>query len=43
MSFPHPLLDDASELASFQGWTEEVYVDFLRLQRGELTEAEFND
>ena len=43
MSFPHPLLDDATELASFQGWTEEVYVDFLRLQRGELSEAEFND
>lgn len=43
MSFPHPLLDDPSELASFQGWTEEVYADFLRLQRGELSEAEFND
>ena len=43
MSFPRPLLDDATELASFQGWTEEVYVDFLRLQRGELSEAEFND
>ena len=43
MSFPHPLLDDASTLASFQGWTEEVYADFLRLQSGELSEAEFNE
>ena len=43
MSFPHPLLDDASTLASFQGWTEEVYADFLLLQSGELSEAEFNE
>ena len=43
MTFPHPLMDDTKTLASFKGWSEEVYVDFLRLQKGEMSEAEFND
>lgn len=42
MSFPYRLLDDPETLASFEGWSKEVYEDFLKLQRGELTEAEFN-
>jgi adenylate cyclase len=43
MTFPHPLLEDAKTLASFEGWSEEVYQDFLRLQHGEMKEAEFGD
>lgn len=41
MTFPHPLLDDVETLASYQGWTREVYQDFFRLRQGEMTEAEF--
>jgi len=37
------LLEDAKALASFKGWSEEVYLDFLKLQRGEMTEAELGD
>ena len=43
MEYTHRLLDDVKMLASFNGWSEEVYRDFFRLQRGEMTEAEFND
>lgn len=43
MTFPHPLLDDAAVLAGFKGWTEEVYQDFIRLQRGEMSQQEFRD
>lgn len=43
MKFPHDLLDDVGQLASFAGWSEEVYKDFFRLQRGEMTDAEFNE
>lgn len=43
MNFPHPVLEDAKTLAGFEGWSEDVYVDFLKLQRGEMSEAEFND
>lgn len=43
MSFPHDLLDDAARLACYEGWTENVYLDFLGLQRGELSPAEFSD
>ena len=43
MTFPHRLLEDARTLASFEGWSEEVYQDFLKLQRGEMVEAEFGD
>ena len=43
MSFRHRLLDDAEMLASFQGWTEEVYRDFFDLQRGAMSDEEFNE
>ena len=43
MSFPHRLVDDADALARFKGWSEDVYIDFLRVQRGDMSEAEFND
>ena len=43
MSFQHRLLDDAEMLASFQGWTEEVYRDFFDLQRGAMTDEQFNE
>lgn len=43
MTFPHDLLEDVEILASFRGWTSEVYADFFRLQRGEMTETEFGE
>lgn len=43
MTFPHRLLEDALALAQFNGWSEDVYADFLKLQRGGMTEAEFRD
>lgn len=39
--YPHALLDDPDELASFKGWSKEVYQDFLSLQIGDLSENEF--
>lgn len=39
--FPFRILEDAQELASFQGWHQEVYEDFLAVQRGRLSEANF--
>jgi adenylate cyclase len=39
--YPHSLLDDPDELASYKGWSREVYQDFLSLQRGDLSENEF--
>lgn len=43
MTFPHDLLEDPVALAGFDGWSEEVYRDFLALQRGEMSESEFED
>ncbi|MGD8978060.1 MAG: hypothetical protein PVG91_10685 [Gammaproteobacteria bacterium] len=43
MTYPHDLLEDAAILASFEGWSEDVYRDFLRVRRGEMSEAEFSD
>ena len=43
MTYPHELLDDVSELASFQGWSEDVYRDFFRLKNGEMTNEEFGE
>lgn len=43
MTYPHRLLEDEKMLASFEGWSEEVYRDFFRLQRGEMSHAEFQD
>lgn len=43
MSFPYELLDDPARLAGYQGWGEEVYRDFLRLQRGVMSPEEFGE
>jgi len=43
MSVQHPLLDDPRALAGFKGWSEDVYEDFFRLQRGEIGESEFRE
>jgi class 3 adenylate cyclase len=39
--YPHELLEDALELASFQGWSEDVYRDFLALRKGKSSAEEF--
>ena len=41
MKYPHRLLGDVDTLASFKGWSKEVYRDFFRLQGGEIDESEF--
>lgn len=41
MTYPHRLLDDIEALASYKGWSRDVYEDFFRLRRGEITETEF--
>lgn len=41
MTYPHQLLDDVKTLASFEGWSEEVYLDFFKMQRGDMTAADF--
>lgn len=43
MTYPHELLDDITQLASFQGWSEDVYRDFFRLKSGEMTNEEFRE
>lgn len=43
MTYPHRLLEDVDTLASFKGWSKEVYEDFFRLQRGDITETEFRE
>ncbi|MGI9249511.1 MAG: hypothetical protein ACR2QI_10870, partial [Woeseiaceae bacterium] len=43
MTYPHRLLEEEETLASFKGWSEEVYRDFFRLQRGEMSHEEFSD
>jgi class 3 adenylate cyclase len=40
--FPHVLLDDPKALSEYDGWTEEVYADFLALQRGRVTVEDFD-
>ncbi len=40
--FPHDLQDDPKALARYHGWTEEVYRDFLALQRETLSKSEFD-
>jgi len=39
--YAHELLEDALELSSFQGWSEDVYRDFLALRRGQMSADEF--
>jgi class 3 adenylate cyclase len=39
--FPYELLEDIQELATYRGWSEDVYRDFLALQKGTLSPEEF--
>jgi len=41
-SIPFNLLEDPVELASYQGWTEDVYRDLLAVSRDEMSLAEFD-
>jgi adenylate cyclase len=41
VKFPHRMLEDADALASFKGWSKDVYEDFFRFRRGEMSESEF--
>lgn len=41
--FPYELLEDAEELSGYLGWSEDVYRDFLAMQREEMSADEFND
>lgn len=43
MTYPHKLLEDVETLASFRGWSKEVYEDFFRLKRGEISESELRE
>lgn len=43
MTYPYRLLDDAAALASFKGWSREVYEDFFRLRAGKMSEVAFRD
>ena len=40
--FPHPLIEDTSELSAYRGWSEEVYSDFLAFQQGALSSEAFH-
>lgn len=40
-TFPYPLLEDARALASYRGWSEDVYRDLLAVRAGELSEQAF--
>lgn len=40
--FPHEMLNDALELSSYRGWTEDVYRDLLALRDGRLKADEFD-
>ncbi len=43
MTYPHRLLEDIDTLASFGGWSRDVYADFFRLRKGDLSEDEFRE
>lgn len=43
MIYPYRLLDDTTALASFKGWSREVYEDFFRLRAGDISERAFRD
>jgi class 3 adenylate cyclase len=40
---PFDLLDTPAELARFQGWSEEVYVDLLAVQQGRMSPTQFDE
>lgn len=42
-NYPHVILEDVDELASFLGWDRHVYEDFFAIQRGQLSEDAFWD
>ena len=41
-AYPFPLLDQPTELARHNGWTEEVYSDLLAFQAGRMSRAELD-
>jgi hypothetical protein len=41
--FPYQLLDDATDLSQYRGWSEDVYRDFLDIRRGNMTAEAFRD
>jgi hypothetical protein len=41
-SLPFELLDDPKELASYEGWSENVYADLLAVQEGRLSHQAFD-
>ena len=43
MTYQHRLLDDVETLASFKGWSKEVYEDFFKLREGHLDEKAFRE
>ena len=43
MTYPYRLLDDIDTLASFEGWSREVYQDFFRLRDGRIGEDDFRE
>ena len=43
MTYPYRLLDDTAALASFKGWSREVYEDFFRLREGTVSKVAFRD
>ncbi|MDX1498753.1 MAG: hypothetical protein R3176_02575 [Woeseiaceae bacterium] len=42
MNLPFALLDEPAVLADYQGWRRDEYEDLMGLQRGTLSEADFN-
>lgn len=40
-NYPHELLEDTRELATYCGWSEDVYKDFLSFQRGTMSYESF--
>lgn len=40
-AYPFELLDDPKALASYRGWSEQVYRDMLAVRAGQLSEADF--
>ena len=39
---PFEMLDEPSELARYQGWTEEVYADLLAVRSGRMSQDDFD-
>ncbi len=41
-ALPFPLLEDSKQLATYDGWSEEVYRDLLEYQAGRMSHAELD-